>query len=398
MQLTFYPRLYFASWMMIILMSSAIAANFVPFTSVIGSRGQLLGGDYPQFYILGHMIRQSPKDLYNEQAQIEYLHQIFPEYQGQTYWPIWYPPITALLFIILSQVPYLTSFLLFSTFNFLCVFISLKWLLKTSEQARWPMVLCFGLTPILEALFGGQLSIIALLIASGAAVLIKTNRLILSGIVLSVALFKPNILCLYCLGLIIVWPRILLGLVPSAIFLILISWSLVGSDGLAEYFFRSLTIVTSLSGTQTADYKVMGLSTLIVKLFPGWTRILVSLCGVGIVVFAGIQVKRVISDKKVFCWYLSFLILVNALCNLYTPLYDLSLLLVLVILGTPLLESLFAPRVIENILLLIYIGPYVSQAIASVFRIQLFPLVLLAFVFSSFLIQRKLLAQAASNP
>lgn len=189
---------------------------------------QVIGTDYIQFYASGITLRQGAVDRlydFDYQSQLE-LEIAGPELNN--FHANLTPPFFAWLFAPLSAFPYILSFAIWSTLSLVGLFVSLHFLGVKNTWHTYLWTLCWF--PIFATISFGQNSIIVLLALSTAFILLKRKHTYLSGLVASLALFKPQLI----IGISIVWLvgwrkdwRALLGLATGGSILTGLSFSLL---------------------------------------------------------------------------------------------------------------------------------------------------------------------------
>lgn len=160
---------------------------------------QVVGTDYLQFYTAGVSLRQGESaNLYNFAVQSQ-LEQNIAGPALTSFHAFITPPFLAWLFVPLSVVPYLWSFVIWSILGLVFLWLSIK-LLASSRPAK---SFLWSLTwfPIFAAISFGQNSLLSLLLFSLTYWLGKKDKYLLAGLVSSLLLFKPQLV----LGLGLLW-------------------------------------------------------------------------------------------------------------------------------------------------------------------------------------------------
>jgi alpha-1,2-mannosyltransferase len=161
--------------------------------------GQVIGTDYLQFYSAGTtLIQGHSADLYNFAYQSQ-LEQSIAGPGLRSFHAFLTPPFLAWLYIPFSLLPYTWSFIAWSLFGFLFLWISVK-LLSTERPFK---NLLWSLTwfPIFASISFGQNSLLSLLLFSLTYWLWKKEKYFAAGLVSSLILFKPQLV----LGLGLLW-------------------------------------------------------------------------------------------------------------------------------------------------------------------------------------------------
>ena len=161
--------------------------------------GQAVGTDYLQFYTAGVTLRQGQSaNLYDFEYQSQ-LEQAIAGPGLANYHAFLTPPFFAWLFVPLSFLPYIWSFIVWSLLGFVFLWISIK-LLSTERQAKGFL---WSLTwfPIFAAISFGQNSLLSLLLFCLTYWLWKKEKYLAAGLVSSLLLFKPQMV----LGVGLLW-------------------------------------------------------------------------------------------------------------------------------------------------------------------------------------------------
>ena len=157
--------------------------------------------DFILFYSAGKILNHYPADqLYNFELQKKVCMEVHP-LQGIEYTPIPYPPYVAMFFQPFAELGFTPAYLLWQAIS-LALFISglavvTRWFLP-GEPLRQSLVYCFafGFFPFLWIMYGGQIPTIGFF---GLAIAIREEnrgRNFLSGLALSLCLYKPTLFVL----------------------------------------------------------------------------------------------------------------------------------------------------------------------------------------------------------
>lgn len=367
---------------------TAWIANFRPFDDLVDRAGTPLGADYGVFYLPGRMVLEGrPQDLYSHEAQQRALHELFPTLDPGDWLPFRYPPWVAAAMAPLAALPYVASFVLFTTLSLGALLVAWRMLVRrlTWLDPTWRTTMLFALLgwPIVwETLLGGQSSLFSLAILCTTAALADTRRFTAAGAVLAFAVFKPNALMWFGLGYVLRYPRLLRGAIPIGLALAAISVATVGWQGMLDYVQLGTRLAAGGWDFETDAAKVQGLAMWLAPLVPGYDRPL--LLGIGFISTIGIAAiwRRHDGDRRYDAAATALLICINTLCNPYVPIYDLALLaagFAFLIeterLGGGNLEGRNVVR-LQFIAGLFYFGPHMSQAVCVRWGVQPFPLLL----------------------
>jgi hypothetical protein len=368
-------------------------AWFIPFDDLLDRSGTPLGGDYLMLYIAGQTVREGQSaQLYDDDAQVTRMLAILPGIDPDTCrLPYRYPPLVGLLMAPLAMLPFGWSFLVFTLLSSAAGIYALRTLLqigfdagaKSESQSRWLRSTVSWICSwpvVLETLAGGQLSLFGLAILAQALLQLRQGNLIRGGLFLALATYKPNLIGLLTLGLVVRFPRAAIGVAIGGASLVAVQVALTGWAGLTAYVQLGARLALQPWSLETPFWKVHGLAGWLQKLFPGYERPVLLLAGVvGSVALACYWRRRPAAQP--WARAVSCLLLINALCNPYLPIYDLALLAAIPCLlagaaSERRLDRL--PGVAPLLLMAAYFGPHLSQALAPILGLQLFPWLLIA--------------------
>jgi len=229
--------------------------------------GTPIGTDYLQFYAAGTTVRIGESaHLYDIPYQVKLEQEIIGP--GLTsYHAFITPPFLAWLFVPFSMLDYTTSLALWSLVGLLLLWLSLV-LLKVSIPSR-AFVWSLTFFPVFAAISFGQNALLTLFIFAAACRLWRDGRVFLAGVVLSLALYKPQLIVgvafLWLLDFPTSW-RALLGLALGGTVLVAVSFGLTPEAGIAYLEFARTTL-PDLANWQ--DFPIWHLHT-----FRGFWRLL----------------------------------------------------------------------------------------------------------------------------
>lgn len=387
-------RMQFVSRVVLCIMLVGWLAWFFPFDDLLDQHGTPLGADFSMFYVAGQLAGDGAVDrLYDQAEHQRRLHQLFPALNEKFCLPYRYPPLVALMAAPLAWLPYglaYVAFLVASLGAWLATVALLGKQCRFLRAAHWQSVgwSLAGWPVALETLIGGQASMFAALISVATLTCLRTNHTIWAGALLALAAYKPNVLALFAIGLMIKFPRILLGFAGMALLLGSLTYFTCGAGPLQEY----VELLGRLAGdpwdVETPYWKVHGLASWVQLVVPQHARLVT--IGIGLAASIGVGIwwrLRASQDAMMFCQAAAGLLVINALFNPYTPIYDLVILAPAVVLGVEYVHggarTSFASDgvqavVFQFILAAIFFGPHLSQALAKRLGVQVFPWILAA--------------------
>lgn len=383
----FAQRVRFLSVAMAVAFVLAAAAAYWPYDDALDRWGTPWGGDFPMFYVAGQTAAEGQwGELYDAGAQQQRLHRLFPTLAADYTLPYRYPPLVAAMLAPLSQLPYAAAYLMFLGLSGAAWAVAARLTVCSSgvptearPSAYW---VALGFPVAWEVMLGGQASHFALLIATLGVFFLQRSRPVAAGMVLGLALYKPNVLAMFVLGCLARFPRCLIGIAVSSSLALAASWWFVGYAGVLEYFDYATRLAVTRWQLETPPWKVHGLGAWVALVLPGAERravLALGLLATGVLVWRWRQAPRTAQATQ---HYTALLLLINALGNPYVPIYDLVLVLpvALLLVGRLAVPSSSRPeRMAAAIVLgLLAFGPHLSQAIAKSQPVpQLFPLLLL---------------------
>jgi len=358
--------------------------------------GASLGADYIGFYAAATILNTAAPDrLYDFALQDEIYHTVLPSDEGHL--PFFHPPFVALAFRPLARLPYAWSFAAWLLLSAGLYLGGLHLILKTraypSGQDRGlAMLLALSFEPfIMECWIGGQLSAFGFFCMALACYCLDVRRQTAAGVALGFCLYKPTLLVLL-LPLLVVgrcW-RILFGFSLSAAALAGVTLVAMGWQGCLAYARTLLGFAHTTTGNEGAILpfsKFVDLNSFFRLLLGGqspvpWAVLPLMLAApLGSLALAWWRIGRhgEVYRRAVWAATLTW----TLVANLYVGVYD----SVLVVLGALLTADVLQQRgeaagpfrspTFPVLLVLLYLGPWVSQPLALLTGVQLYTLILL---------------------
>ena len=319
----------------------------VPFTAIVLMSHRPPDGDFAGFYALGRILKTHPMaDLYNYELQKEVCSQVHARSGGYGLLP--YPPFVGMFFQPFALLPYAAAYAVWLLITLAMYAAGLRVLLGRFlplDAARRSLVFCFAFAYcpfIIDTAASGQLSAVAFFLLSAALVQDDAGHPFLSGLLLSLCLYKPTLLILV-LPMLLVTRRFksLLGFVAGAAALVALP-AAVGGIGIWSVFFRTLLSFGKLAGGAQAPsvlilVKYVDLTSFTAFLHGGRSPIglaLFSLCVLTAFIFLLRFWWRAPRGGRPFNALLwAATITWTLLINVYVPMYD-SILVVLALIVT----------------------------------------------------------------
>lgn len=148
------------------------------------------GLDYQAFYFAGKAAARAPNRIYDLGYQLSQEKQL----GTRAFAPFFHPPHEILVFLPFSSLPYTASLNAWRIFNLLCLILSGLLLARViGMDAITATLLTVAMSSVGMALFLGQDSPLLLLLLCGCFYLLKENRDVAAALVLTMALFKPQL-------------------------------------------------------------------------------------------------------------------------------------------------------------------------------------------------------------
>ena len=161
--------------------------------------GHAIGTDYIQFYTAGATLREGQSASLYDFAFQSQMEQAIAGPALTSFHAFITPPFLAWLFVPLSYLPYTWSFITWSLFSLLCLWLSLR--LMAAPRPRKSFLWALTWFPVFATISFGQNSLLSLLIFSLTYWLWRKDKHLAAGLVSSLLLFKPQLI----LGLGLLW-------------------------------------------------------------------------------------------------------------------------------------------------------------------------------------------------
>ncbi len=241
----------------VVLMGVVIIEIALAMTLVLSTdHARLQSTDFVNFYAAASVVRHGEgAALYWRETQGPVLQSILGHSSNQYFL---HPPFEAAALAPLSYLKIERAFVVWSSINAgLLGLLPLLLIPCAPLVAERPYLglLGFAFLPALTALTLGQDSILLLFIISSAYRLMCKKLDVAAGLVLALAMIKFQYL-LVLLPLLLVWRkfRMVAGVAAGGVFLVLVSWLIMGTGGLIEYvhFVRSFDLHSGYGGLNPA--------------------------------------------------------------------------------------------------------------------------------------------------
>ena len=290
---------------------------------------QVVGTDYLQFYAAGVTLEQDNSDRlfdFNFQSDLE-LEIAGPELTN--FHAFLNPPFLAWLFVPLSRLPYLWSFLAWSILSLSALYASIKML--GAEKPRRAFLWALTWFPIFATLSFGQNSLLSLLILSLTYWLWKSQRNFLAGLTASLILFKPQLI----IGIAILWLlrwrkdwKAILGLMISGCILAGLTFTLLPKAS-ADYLRLAIKFLPNMIyGDQFPLYHLHALRGFLILPFPGMTSLTEIAASLASLITLVLFIRFIINQKERLTICFAAAIAFTLIVTPHAMIYDWALLLI----------------------------------------------------------------------
>lgn len=319
----------------------------VPFTAIVLASHRPPDGDFAGFYALGRILNIHPMgDLYNYELQKEVCNQVHA--RSGAYGLLPYPPFVGMFFQPFALLPYAAAYVLWLVVTFVLYAAGLQLLLDRFfplDPVRRSLLFCFAFAYfpfLIDTAASGQLSAVGFFALAVALCQDDAGHPFLSGLALSLCLYKPTLLVLLVPMLLVTRRfRSLLGFAAGAAVLVALPTA-VGGIGVWAAFLRTLvSFGKTAGGAETSTVlilvKYVDLTSFSAFVRGGrsWPGLAILFLGVAAaVVFllrVWLQSPRQGKPFNALVWAAT--ITWTLLLNVYVPMYD-SILIVLALIVT----------------------------------------------------------------
>jgi len=350
--------------------------------------GRPLGGDFVEFYTIGKILNNyAPARIYDLGLAVSLQHSTLPSMPDTQMLVFGQAPFIASLFRPLALLPYAWAYVAWLVFSAGLYIAGLALLFRTvrlnAEDRKTGFLLALSSTPFLfETWIGGQMSVVVFFIWVLFFWCLEDDRRVVAGLgagfVLALCLFKPTLVALPVLMLVIGrrW-RVLGGFAAGAAAMAWLSIATVGADGCRAWFaalaMNGNRVGQSGEAWHLAKYvDILAFSHL---LFANWPE-LADLAAIAVAIVAvswlGLAWWRsdgLAPDRSLWAATLCCTLVVNP----YAPIYDAILLVAAVALVASHRQGLAAW------ILLLYLLPWITQSFAEFLHLQLMTAALAGF-------------------
>ena len=355
--------------------------------------------DFVYLYGTGQIANTHPAiDVYNYGLQLAEFNKIQPLDHG-TYGPSPYPPFVSQFFRLFALMSFETAFLVWLGVSLVLYLSGVLLAVREffpEDRLKQALILCFALASsafLLNTLGNGQLSSVGLFALSSSIVLERRGRPFSSGLALALMAYKPTLL-LFVLPMLILTRRLktLGGFVAGGGVLAAISTAIAGVRIWPTYlhFLNSFGKTSGVYGESSLRlWKYVDLNSFSYAVPEGRSRlalVLLACIAVGAVSWSAVALWRSSTGdnaQRNLTWAVA--ITWTMLVNVYFPIYDSILIVIVVIVALAALRDLHWSRAFEWMVLLgvaeFAIG-WFTEPVARQYGVQLLTLVILAIAVS----------------
>jgi hypothetical protein len=351
--------------------------------------GRALGGDFVEFYTIGKILNDyAPARIYDLRLAVGIQHAALPSMPETQMLVFGQSPFIASLFRPFALLRYAWAYVAWLGFSASLFIAGLAILFRTlhldPEDRKTGFLLALSSTPFLfETWIGGQMSVVVFFIWVLFFWCLDGDRRFLAGLILAFCLFKPTLVALPVLMLIIGrrW-RVVGGFTAGGLAMALLSIATVGLDGCRAWFgalaMNGTRVAASAEAWHLAKYvDIVAFSHLLFANWPAMAdgaaitvgAIAVSWLGLAWWRADGSGQNSFSADRPLWAATLCFTLVVNP----YAPIYD----AILVVAAVALMAS--ARQALAGWILLLYMVPWVTQSFAEFLHLQLMTVVLAGF-------------------
>jgi hypothetical protein len=316
-------------------------------TGLLDRFGQVKGTDFVEFYVAGRLVGAGRGALlyqfvppFRFPAQFAAEARVLAPQVSDPTFAFVVPPFYALPFVPLAALPYLQAYTVWLVLDVALLLATLRLLrphvtLLQGPDRRLVYLVAASFFPVLECLFDGQNAILSLFLFAAAYVALRGRRDALAGVALGLALYKPQLVLVMALFLLVGRRRdALLGLAGTALALVGVSGAIVGAAGIRDYLTLSLTMPgwVYLPGWRTWNMHSLNSFFVLLVADPTLSRALAAIASLAVIGLAILAWRAEIQtdthgDVAEFNRQFALAVLATVLVSPHVFAYDLALLL-----------------------------------------------------------------------
>lgn len=347
--------------------------------------GRPLGGDFVEFYTIGRILNHyAPSRIYDLELATHLQHAVLPAMPETQMLVFGQAPFVTWLFRPFALLPYAWAYVAWLGFSAALYLAALTVLFRAvglnAEDRKTGYLLALSVTPFLfETWIGGQMSVLVFFLWAVFFCCLQRDRPFLAGFVLALCLFKPTLVAIPALMLIVGrrW-RIAGGFAAGATAMAALSLATVGAVGcrawIATLAMNGKTAAGAGEAWHLAKYvDMLAFGHLLLASWPLTADVLAASGAIIAAAWLGAAWWRSDgnADRTLWAATLCLMLVMNA----YVPIYD-SILLVC---AAALARSVH--RLPAGWLLALYMLPWVTQSFAEFLHVQLFTFAIAGFGF-----------------
>ena len=346
--------------------------------------GRPLGGDFVEFYTVGKILNNyAPARVYDLPLATSLQHAALPSMAETQMLVFGQGPYIASLFRPFALLPYAWAYVSWLGFSAALYIAGLALLFRAmrmnAEDRKTGFLLALSSAPFLfETWIGGQMAVVVFFLWALFFWCLENERRVLAGVVLALCLFKPTLVVLPALMLVLGrrW-RVVGGFAAGGIAMALLSIATVGLDGCRAWLRALATNGKTVAATAEAWHRSKNVDILAFShlLFANWpavadvVAISVAVIALGWLGRAWWRSDSARIDRRLWAATLCFTLVINP----YVPIYD----AILVAAAVALVAS--EGQALAGWLLLLYLVPWVTQSFAEFLHLQLMTVALAGF-------------------
>jgi hypothetical protein len=352
--------------------------------------------DFVYLYGMGRVFNEHPaEELYDWATQKKVCTEVHPHKTGE-YGPIPYHPIIGILFRPFAKLPYVPAFLLWISFAFVAYVVGVMAISRIhfrNDPLRRSLILCFALSfyPFCWTMMSGHLSTLGFLAIAIAILQDHRRRSFLSGLALSVCVYKPSLLVLI-LPMLAVTRRFktCIGFAVGGVALGLIATAVQGTRLWPGYVGMLFSFGQGAAKVQTRTFKEVWKYVDVWSLFQclpketSWIAQLIllafAMCLAG--VLAWMWWKSAAAGEPVGLLVWATTLTCTLVLNVYVPIYDCVLVVIGAILTAGILKDTPRSRLHTFFAvgwLMLLGSSWITTDVAETYGVQIFTVILIAF-------------------
>jgi alpha-1,2-mannosyltransferase len=356
--------------------------------------GRPLGGDFVEFYTIGRILNHAaPARIYDLEFAATLQHAVLPSMPPTQMLVFGQAPFIASLFRPFALLPYAWAYVAWLGFSAALYLAGLALLFRAvgldAPNRKTGYLLALSMTPFLfETWIGGQMSVVVFFIWALFLSLLERDRKFVAGFVLALCLFKPTLVAIPALMLIVGrrW-RSAAGFAAGAAAMAALSFATVGAAGcrawIATLSMNGKTAAGAGEAWHLAKYiDILACSHLLFVHWPLAADVLAATCAVIALAWLGSAWWKSEGSADRALWAATLCLMLVA--NAYVPIYDSLLLVCAAVLAASL------GRMPAGWLLALYMIPWVTQSFAEFLHLQLFTFAIAGFGFCLLQVSRNL--------